>query len=213
MVTMALRKQLTKDMPPQFTMPEEFLTLADWIQEKGYTWGNIGRIAEPGTHITDDPALFFGGNNEHNYPEETPKRLYPVGYTGGEGSTFCLWLDDEGNQHVVHMGSGSGSVLNAVFPNPISVLRLLAVGYFTPAFNDGWADEPNYEEWDSTKEETDEALAPYRQWLQETWGQETPRTGLEALGLTDADSKIIDGWLDDGPEGDAFDQWFTETLD
>lgn len=205
---MSFREQLTQDMPAQFTMPEEFLTLADWMEEQGYRAGNIGRIAEPEIHITADPGLFFGGNNEHNYVEESPERLYPVGYTGGEGSTFCLWLDDDGAQHVVHMGSGSGSTLNAVFPSAMSVLRLFAVGYFTPAFNDDWDSEPRHDEWDSSKEEADEALAPYRTWLREKWGQETPGTGLEALGITDNDSD----WLDEGPADDPFDAWLTETL-
>ncbi|AIT60081.1 hypothetical protein CDOO_01295 [Corynebacterium doosanense CAU 212 = DSM 45436] len=210
MASMTFREQLTQDMPPQFTMPEEFLTLADWIEEQGYRYGNIGRIAAPDIHITSDPALFFGGNNEYNYVEESPERLYPVGYTGGEGSTFCLWLDDAGAQHVVHMGSGSGSVLNAVFPSAMSVLRLLAVGYFTPAFNDEWDAEPQYENWKSSKEESDEALAPYRTWLKEKWGQDTPDTGLAALGFTEDEAE---GWLEEAPADDPFDAWLAENLD
>jgi hypothetical protein len=52
-----------------------------------------------------------------------PARLWFVASTGGEGSSVCLWLDDDGHQHVVHHGSGSGSVLFAALPS------LSTVGY------------------------------------------------------------------------------------
>ena len=62
--------------------------------------------------------------------------------TVGEGSSVCLWLDDGGEQHVVHHGSGSGSVLWAVLPSALSVLRLFAVGYEEPCWNYDWVDPP-----------------------------------------------------------------------
>lgn len=50
--------------------------------------------------------------------------------TGGDGSWAGLWLDDSGHQRIVHLGSGSGSVMLCVLTNNIEdLLRLLAIGY------------------------------------------------------------------------------------
>jgi len=50
--------------------------------------------------------------------------------TGGDGSWAGLWLDDEGQQRIVHLGSGSGSVMLCVLTENVEdLLRLLAIGY------------------------------------------------------------------------------------
>ncbi len=50
--------------------------------------------------------------------------------TGGDGSYAGLWLDDAGQQHIVHVGSGSGStLLGKMTENPVDFLRALAIGY------------------------------------------------------------------------------------
>lgn len=210
---MTFRDQLTVGMPDHFTMPEEFLSLADWCEAQGFVRGTApghqsAGIADPEVHVTADVKLFGGPRTP--YPEgylPDPKRLYEVGYTGGDGSTFCLWLDDDGVQHVVNHGSGSGSCLWATFPDALSVLRLFAVGYFTPAFNDEWGEVPDLEDIPDA-ELSDSAMAPYRAWLKDRWGQETPRTGVEALRLTDEDAAVWTGF--DGPTtGDPFNEWLT----
>lgn len=214
--SMSFRDELTTGMPDHFTMPDEFLSLADWCEEQGYTWGSPGArlatIADPEVHVTGDVKLFGGPRTPYpdNYLSD-PSRLYEVGYTGGDGSTFCLWLDDDGVQHVVNHGSGSGSCLWATFPSALSVLRLFAVGYFSPAFNHEWGSVPDLEDIPEA-ELSDSALAPYRTWLRERWGQETPRTGVEALQLTDEEAVV---WTDfDGPTtGDPFNDWLTAGQD
>lgn len=59
---------------------------------------------------------------------------------------------------------------------------LLAVGYVTLAINDGWGEAPRLEDIPDA-ELSDSALAPYRAWLKDRRGQDTPRTGVEALRL------------------------------
>lgn len=210
---MTFRDQLTAGMPDHFTMPEEFLSLADWCEAQGFTQRMVSgqqyaTIADPEVHVTVDVKLFGGPRD--GFPEgylSDPTRLFEVGYTGGEGSTFCLWLDDDGVQHVVNHGSGSGSCLWATFPDALSVLRLFAVGYFTPAFNDEWGEAPELEDIPDA-ELSDSALTPYRTWLKDRWGQDTPRTGVEALRLSEQDAAI---WTDfDGPTtGDPFNEWLS----
>lgn len=108
---------------------------------------------------------------------------------------------------MVNHGFGAGSCLWATFPSALSVLRLLAVGYFTPAFNDEWGQAPVLEEIPDA-ELSNSALAPYRAWLKNRWGQDTPRTGVEALQLNEQEAAV---WTDfNGPTtGDPFNEWLT----
>ncbi|BAQ80361.1 hypothetical protein [Pseudomonas sp. St29] len=49
---------------------------------------------------------------------------------GGDGSWAGLWRDDTGQQRMVHLGSGSGSLMLCVLTDtPQDLLRLLAIGY------------------------------------------------------------------------------------
>ncbi|AKE39821.1 hypothetical protein UL81_09385 [Corynebacterium camporealensis] len=196
-------------------MPEEFLSLADWSEQQGYVVSSGGYIADPAIHETADIRLH--GGHRPDWPAgylKDPSRLFAVGNTGGDGSEFCLWLDDNGVQHVVHHGSGSGSILWATFPSPGCVLRLFAVGYFTPAFNEEWAAAPldpwagEYEEGEATfNQVVDAGLAPYRAWLHDRWGEPTPATGIEALRLSPAEAEL---WTLDGPADDPFYRWLSE---
>jgi hypothetical protein len=50
--------------------------------------------------------------------------------TGGDGSWAGLWLDDNDQQRIVHLGSGSGSDLLCILTNDMKdLIRLLAIGY------------------------------------------------------------------------------------
>ena len=115
-------------MPDHFEMPAEFLELGEWCTRMGFVREGCGYLADPdGDHRCEVTI---------NDPERTgwegyladPDRLWYVASTGADGSSVCLWLDDDGNQRIVHHGSGSGSVLYAVLPSALSVLRLFAVG-------------------------------------------------------------------------------------
>ncbi|MGK3816862.1 hypothetical protein, partial [Enterococcus faecium] len=58
------------------------------------------------------------------------QRLAPIIRTGGDGSYAALWLDDEGKQRFVHMGSGSGSTwMGVICEGAVDMLRLMAIGY------------------------------------------------------------------------------------
>lgn len=164
-------------------MPEEFLTLADWIDRKKYlrTWTNpdsgqqgvTGSIVPPDIHSGYNIAhMYLSGLDNESMNWTGPDRLYPVGGTGSEGSYFHLWIDDDGNHQIVHTGSGSGSILFATFPSAMSALRLFAVEYPDPCTQDDWNDLPGnqYEFDDEDLEFSNSVLAPYRAWLRERWG-------------------------------------------
>jgi hypothetical protein len=72
-----------------------------------------------------DTKLWTGCNDP-----EVNARLTIFLRTGGDGSWAGLWRDDAGRQKVVHLGSGSGSVMLCVLTENIEdLLRLLAIGY------------------------------------------------------------------------------------
>lgn len=215
---MRFRDLLTADMPDHFVMPEEFLTLADWMEKKKYyeayedrdtgKWVITGGIIKPEVQHNYNIAhvyLTAGDTDVMNWTESD--RIHPLGGTGPEGSYFHLWIDDDGEQQIVHTGSGSGSLLMATFPSALSVLRLFAVGYSDPCMQYDWAGPPEdqYEFDEEDKELSESSLRPYRTWLRETWGQETPRNGVEALNLTPDEGQL---WIDnDGPPDDPFRRW------
>jgi len=61
---------------------------------------------------------------------EVNQRLSIFLRTGGDGSWAGLWRDDTGQQRMVHLGSGSGSLMLCVLTDtPQDLLRLLAIGY------------------------------------------------------------------------------------
>lgn len=218
---MRFRDQLTATMPAHFTMPDEFLTLADWIERKKYvtSWTDPDSGEKGANGSLVPPDIHHGYNISHVYLEGLDNasmnwvgsdRLYPLGGTGADGSYFHLWIDDNGIQQVVHTGSGSGSMLFATFPSALSVLRLFAVGYPEPCMQDDWCDPPElqYDFDDDEIKFANSKLKPYRRWLRRRWGQETPRTGVEALGLTSAEAEVWTG--SDGPENDPFRRWLDE---
>ncbi|WP_312978713.1 hypothetical protein [Corynebacterium sp.] len=220
---MRFRDLLTADMPDHFIMPEEFLTLADWIEKKKYleAWRDSETGQDVVTGYLIDPETQSDYNVSHVYLQAgdtevmnwtESDRLHPLGGTGSDGSYFHLWIDDEGNQQVVHTGSGSGSLLTATFPSALSVLRLFAVGYPDPCMQDDWADPPEdqYEFDREDKKLSKSSLRPYRKWLRKTWRQKTPRNGVEALNLTAEEGQA---WIDnDGPPDDPFGRWLDSVL-
>ncbi|KRF47802.1 hypothetical protein ASH01_21140 [Terrabacter sp. Soil811] len=186
---------LVAGMPAHFEMPMEFLELAEWAERVRYVRNGYGSLVDPGqdgrslVEIGDPARVGWSGYLTG------PDRLWFVLRTGGDGSSVCLWLDDQGQQQVVHHGSGSGSILFAVLPSALHVLRLLAVGYPEPCWNEDWASPP---------EDDDPGLAAYRSWCRERWDIIPAETGVVALGL----QAVADQWTrTEGPQGDPFGQW------
>ncbi len=144
-------------------MPLELGLLFDWIESNGLFVDNDGgRIGflfpederQAGWTETERPGgtnIEFGaaGNANlhhwfgHNRPEII-NRLCVFAQTGAEGSEAAFWIDDNGDQRIVHLGSGSGSVLCCVLANnALDFLRLLAIGYDEICWNAEFANPPN----------------------------------------------------------------------
>jgi len=142
----SLCKQIEDILLEPMKVPDVFVRLFDWIETNGFyedtedgrvgylypinklreEWDNHQRPG--GTLIEfyaekDCDLLYFINEN-------TKGRLRVFAKTGGDGSMAAFWLDDEGRQKIVHIGSGSGSTLACVLcDDPLDFLRLIAIGY------------------------------------------------------------------------------------
>ncbi len=89
----------------------------------------------------------------------------------------ALWLDDDQQTRIVHMGSGSGSVLTCVLADSgLDFLRLLAIGYQEVCWDEEFAAPPQPWYVDS-----DTVNVPFREWLTGTFGVSIPATALEIV--------------------------------
>ncbi len=89
------------------------------------------RLSEVAFHIPDPSEALWP-----QAPQDIGERLSLFIMTGGDGSHAGFWIDDDGRQQVVHLGSGSGSLwIDTVTDNILDFLRVLAIGYKEPAFD------------------------------------------------------------------------------
>jgi hypothetical protein len=161
--------QISKTLLPGMIVPEEFKSLFAWIESNGfYTDRDAGRIGflfsedelKKGWTETERPGgteirfaaegninlhYWFGHNRT-----DVLERLCVFAQTGAEGSMAAFWIDDEGKQVIVHLGSGSGSILCSVLAEtPVDFIRLLAIGYDEICWDEDFAFPPNSAERDS----------------------------------------------------------------
>ena len=110
----------------------------------------------------------------------------PFARTGGDGSHAAFWLDDEGTQHVVHLGSEG--LMCRLGATPLDFLRLCAIGY----------DEISGSALDAPTRPPDPRgsvrNAPFVEWLTSTWAVTVPATAAEIVGPepgTDPDDPFV----------------------
>jgi hypothetical protein len=199
----SLRAQIEETLSPNMFIPEPFKILFNWMEENSFVthWGTqkVGLLYSPqigiygryGTHIE------FLGNRDYFPPawsEDVMNRLCMFARTGGDGSIAAFWLDDEGNQKIVHFGSGSGSTLTCVLADePIDFLRLLAIGY------------PElccicFDELFSRPPDDDHRNPEYQNWLIQTFSVTIPTAAAEII-------KHPVALMDDDESEDPFWQW------
>ncbi|WP_271103102.1 hypothetical protein [Pseudomonas tohonis] len=136
---------------------------------------------------SDDPAV-----NE---------RLVIFLRTGGDGSWAGLWLDDAGEQRIVHLGSGSGSVMLCVLTQTIEdLLRLLAIGYDELCWPEQFGVTPQQIK-DADYEDADYPPPPrlFREHVERTLGLSIPPRAKEIVHSTAS--------MDDGESSDPFWNW------
>ena len=219
-----LLQQLENALPEGMQIPEELRKLYQWIEDNGYyedrdgvrygylypqdklrdSWTDDER--EGGTDISfyvlkhsDREELLEISYGKHK--EEVRRRLLVFAQSGGDGSECALWLDEEGHTQIVHIGSGSGSVMTCILTkNALDFLRLLAIGYDEICWDEEYSSPPN-----SNKDNVFIHLnVQYQEWVQNTFHTTIPVIGLEVVTPHSMDDEATD---------DPFLKWFFEVTE
>ncbi len=210
-----LSEQISRTLLPGMSLPQPLRLLFDWIeangtyidtadgvrfgflfpeQEKKAGWTDTER---PGGTTID---FFAEGNVNMKYwfGHEDPEmmaRLCVFAKTGAEGSMAAFWMDDAGKQKIVHMGSGSGSVLVCVLAeDSVDFLRLIAIGYDEICWSDAFAQPPNAS--------GDFFVHPHKEfqdWVKQTFQVTIPVTASEIVKYPSQ--------MDDEEPEDEFARW------
>ena len=224
MKTNILLQQLENALPKGMQIPEELRQLYQWIENNGYYSENEGirygylypqdklreswkeEEREGGTDIAfsvlkniDREEVLENCYKKHK--DEVRRRLLVFAQSGADGSECALWLDDEGRTQIVHIGSGSGSMMTCILvKNPLDFLRLLAIGYDEICWDEDYPLPPN-----SNKDNT--FVYPntqYQEWVQNTFHTTIPKIGLEVANPHS---------MCDEPITDPFLKWFFEVTE
>ena len=216
-----LLQQLENALPEGMQIPEELCKLYQWIEDNGYYSENEGirygylypqdklreswkeEEREGGTDIAfsvlkniDREEVLENCYKKHK--DEVRRRLLVFAQSGADGSECALWLDDEGHTQIVHIGSGSGSIMTCILvKNALDFLRLLAIGYDEICWYEDYPFPPN-----SNKDNT--FVYPntqYQEWIQNTFHTTIPKIGLEVVTPHN---------MNDEPITDPFLEWFFE---
>ena len=221
MKTNILLQQLENALPKGMQIPEELRQLYQWIENNGYYSENEGirygylypqdklreswkeEEREGGTDIAfsvlkniDREEVLENYYKKHK--DEVRRRLLVFAQSGADGSECALWLDDEGHTQIVHIGSGSGSIMTCILvKNALDFLRLLAIGYDEICWDEDYPLSPN-----SNKDNTFvHPNTQYQEWVQNTFHTTIPKIGLEVVTPHN---------MNDEPITDPFLKWFFE---
>ena len=219
-----LLQQLENSLPKGMQIPEELRQLYQWIENNGYYSENEGirygylypqdklreswkeEEREGGTDIAfsvlkniDREEVLENYYKKHK--DEVRRRLLVFAQSGADGSECALWLDDEGRTQIVHIGSGSGSIMTCILvKNALDFLRLLAIGYDEICWDEDYPFPPN-----SNKDNTFvHPNTQYQEWVQNTFHTTIPKIGLEVATPHN---------MNDEPITDPFLKWFLEVTE
>ena len=224
MKTNILLQQLENALPKGMQIPEELRKLYQWIEDNGYYSENEGirygylypqdklreswkeEEREGGTDIAfsvlkniDREEVLENYYKKHK--DEVRRRLLVFAQSGADGSECALWLHDEGHTQIVHIGSGSGSMMTCILvKNALDFLRLLAIGYDEICWDEDYPFPPN-----SNKDNTFvHPNTQYQEWVQNTFHTTIPKIGLEVATPHN---------MNDEPITDPFLKWFLEVTE
>ncbi|QHJ10945.1 hypothetical protein FX988_01167 [Paraglaciecola mesophila] len=191
-----LHKSIHETLPDEMYVPEPLAKLFDWIEHHGFIKetkeGRVGYLypietlrnqwtgeERPGGTIIE----FYAEQQSDDFylvHEGIKNRLRIFARTGGDGSVAAFWLDDKREQKIVHIGSGSGSVLACVLAETaVDFLRLLAIGYDEICWNDDFDKTP-----EQSFEENEFKVEPnvlFQQWVVNEFDTSIPITALDIV--------------------------------
>ena len=210
-----LLAQLEAVMPIGTKVPMPIQQLYEWIEQQGFftdsaDTNRIGFLypdeklqasqTENGRDGGTSIEFMAEGSRHLHYwfgaeYDEVNQRLCVFAKTGGEGSMAAFWLSDAGEVKIVHLGSGSGSLLNCVLAdNSVDFLRLLAIGYDEICWDDEFGAPPQ-----DNAEFIVQPNTEFQNWVKETFKVTIPETALEIVNYPSS--------MDDDDSEDEFWNW------
>lgn len=124
----------------------------------------------------DDMGLWLGSDEL-----AITQRVCIFAQSGGDGSMVGLWIDDDGEQHIVHLGSGSGSTLVCrLGKDPVDFIRLLAIGYDEICWPELFTHEPNHPDTSEGAPKVNPNQA-FQKWVRETFNTTIPKRALDVI--------------------------------
>lgn len=104
-------------------------------------------------------------------------RLCVFAQSGGDGSVCALWLNDKNETKIVHIGSGSGSMLLCKLGKyPIDFLQLVAIGYDEICWDEEYDKPPS-----SNPDFVVEPNIEFQNWVKSTFNVDIPKTASEVV--------------------------------
>ncbi|WP_017602363.1 hypothetical protein [Nocardiopsis lucentensis] len=182
---MPMTEMLTPGLPAGITLPEPLTRAWAWMEARGFGFTNehgyfltpypgdrqLGVVFTPAESLT---GWFEPGEPGHD-------DLVPLGQIAGDGSLCALW-NDSGTVRFVALGSDGAAFLLA--DSAVDFLRLIAIGYDEIPYPEYLAEPPE-------DEDTVEAHAPFRTWVEAEFGVEVP--GRWRTAAPDP----FDAWIED----------------
>ncbi|WP_134322588.1 hypothetical protein [Cumulibacter soli] len=160
-------EELTPTLPAGLSIPEPLERAFTWMEDQGWGLQNehgyymTPYAGEAQLGVVFTPSASLMGWFE---PDEAGyDRLAPFVELDGSGGLGVLWLDDAGDIRIGALGSDGAVSLLA--DNAVDFLRLVAIGY----------DEVGeFIEGEPFEEESVEAHAEFRAWVEAEFGVEIP---------------------------------------
>lgn len=178
---MSTYQEIIKGIPEQIDIPAAFEKLCYWTDKNGYPIsGQFELRADDGETM----RYWLGFDNVSH--------RFGLFGAGGDGSLYAFWIDDDGRQKIVHMGS-EGDHVYILADDFIDFLRLLAIGYDEIGHAD--LGKP-VREWNiEIEQEEDNGINPaFREWVEKEFGVRVPDTGSE---IVDVDDHTFSNWIEE----------------
>ncbi len=190
--------ELEKLLPKSMLLPEEIKLLYQWIEQHqlyvdiddnriGFlfpekdlheSWSESGRKGGTLIQFKAEGSKDLEAWLSKADPAEIQQRLCVFARSGADGSKCAFWLSDQNELKIVHLGSGSGSLLFCVLAdNAVDFLRLLAIGYDEICWDENFAYAPNELDDDFTVE----ANVAFQQWVKTTFQVDIPNHALQIV--------------------------------
>jgi len=209
-----LEQQLARILPPRMTIPEPLRQLFSWIEARGqyvdHKDGRVGFLSPPAAPSVGTNISFHAEGNgdlRHWFGHDRPEvlnRLCVFANTGGDGSMAAFWLDEQVQQKIVHLGSGSGSgstMVCVLGDDAVDFLRLLAIGYEELCWGEQFSELPK------ANPDSDFEAVPnleFQEWVRTNFGVDVPSKGSDVVAHPDD--------MDSAGSLDPFNRWVAVSI-